>query len=101
MRKHRYRRGCLVGNLGQEFGCTHEPFAQRLAAVLKDWQRQVAACLKDAQQRGELAPEADAKRLAELFWIGQDGTVMRARLERSSRPLEVFMEFYLAQLRRT
>ena len=50
---------------------------------------------------GELAPAADVNELAELFWIGWEGAVMRARLERSSRPLELFMEFYLAQLRPT
>jgi len=101
MRKHAYRRGCLIGNLGQEFGCGHEVFATRLSAVLKDWQRIVAVCLQAAQLRGELAETAEPKRLAELFWIGWEGAVMRARLEKSCRPLELFMEFYLAQLRRT
>lgn len=100
MRKYAYRRGCLIGNLGQEFGCAHEMFAARLTAVLKDWQRIVAACLRTAQVRGEIAGNAEPKRLAELFWIGWEGAVMRARLERSCRPLELFMEFYLAQLRR-
>jgi TetR/AcrR family transcriptional repressor of nem operon len=57
--------------------------------------------LREAQARGELAPAADARKLAELFWIGWEGAVMRARLERSSRPLELFMDFYLAQLRPT
>ena len=101
MRKHEFRRGCLVGSLGQEFGCAHEVFAKRLAAVLKDWQRVVGECLHEAQASGQLAPAADVKRLAEFFWIGWEGAVMRARLEHSSRPLELFMEFYLAQLRPT
>ena len=52
MRKHGFRRGCLIGNLGQEFGCAHEVFAKRLAAVLKDWQRQVGECLREAQATG-------------------------------------------------
>lgn len=100
MRKYHYRRGCLVGNLGQEFGCGHEAFADRLKQVLKDWQRHVAGCLREAQARGDIAADVDVKRQAELFWIGWEGAVMRARLERSSRPLELFMEFFLAQLRR-
>jgi TetR/AcrR family transcriptional repressor of nem operon len=100
MRKHAYRRGCLIGNLGQEFGCAHEMFAARLFAVLKDWQRIVATSLQEAQMRGELAGSAEPKRLAELFWIGWEGAVMRARLEKSCRPLELFMEFFLAQVRR-
>ncbi|MBK7236256.1 MAG: TetR/AcrR family transcriptional regulator [Sterolibacteriaceae bacterium] len=101
MRKHGFRKGCLVGNLGQEFGCAHEMFAKRLAAVLKGWQRVVGACLREAQAAGELAATADVDKLAKLFWIGWEGAVMRARLERSSRPLDIFMEFYLAQLRPT
>ena len=99
MRKHEFRRGCLIGNLGQEFGCAHEVFAKRLGGVLKDWQRQVGVCLREAQTNGELAPAAEVKKLAEFFWIGWEGAVMRARLERSSRPLDLFMELYLAQLR--
>ena len=101
MRKHEFRKGCLIGNLGQEFGCAHEVFAKRLGGVLKDWQRQVGECLREAQSNGELAPAAEVKKLAEFFWIGWEGAVMRARLERSSRPLELFMEFFLAQLRRS
>lgn len=101
MRKHDFRRGCLVGNLGQEFGCAHELFAKRLATVLKGWQRVVGACLREAQAAGELAAAAEVNKLAEFFWIGWEGAVMRARLEQSSRPLEIFMEFYLAQLRPT
>lgn len=100
MRKHRFRRGCLVGNLGQEFGCAHEAFARRLSAVLGDWQIQVAACLHEAKARGDIDSAADEARLAELFWIGWEGAVMRARLERSVRPLDLFMDFFLAQLRR-
>lgn len=100
MRKHGYRRGCLIGNFGQEFGCAHESFARRLVTVLEDWQRPVAGCLREAQAAGQIDPVVDPIRLAELFWIGWEGAVMRARLERSSRPLERFMEFYLARMRR-
>ncbi len=101
MRKHAFKRGCLVGNLGQEFGCAHDVFAKRLAAVFGDWQRQVGDCLREAQALGQVDPAADAKELAEVFWIGWEGAVMRARLERSARPLDLFMDFYLAPLRRT
>ena len=101
MRKHDFRRGCLVGNLGQEFGSAHELFAKRLVTVLKGWQRVVGACLREAQAAGELAATAEVNKLAEVFWIGWEGAVMRARLERSSRPLDIFMESYLAQLRPT
>lgn len=99
MRKHGFQRGCLIGNFGQEFGCAHEAFARRLSTALKEWQRVVAECLREAQAAGQLGRGAEVGRLAEVFWIGWEGAIMRARLAHSSRPLELFMEFYLARLR--
>lgn len=99
MRERGFRAGCLVGNLGQEFGCAHGVFAKRLTAVLRGWQRLVAGCIREAQAAGELAQAAEVERLAEVFWIGWEGALRRARLERSSRPLERFTGFFLAQLR--
>lgn len=90
MKRHGFRRGCLVGNLGQEMGSLPEPFRAELIAVLEDWQRRTAACLEAARHAGEIAGDSDCAMLAETFWIGWEGAVLRAKLERRARPLEVF-----------
>ncbi|HEV7440177.1 MAG TPA: TetR/AcrR family transcriptional regulator [Methylobacterium sp.] len=100
MARHDFRRGCLVGNLGQEMGALPEPFRRKLHGVLLDWQARTARCLAAAQAAGEIGPEADCAALAAYFWIGWEGAVLRAKLERSPAPLDLFAETFLAGLSR-
>lgn len=100
MAKHDFRRGCLVGNLVQEVGLLPESFRELLADILLDWQRRVALCLQAAQAAGELSSRADCEALAQFFWIGWEGAVMRARLSRSAEPLTLFMSAFMAGLPR-
>ena len=100
MARHDFRRGCLVGNLGQEMVALPEPFRDRLHGVLLDWQARTARCFEAARDAGEIAPETDCAALAAYFWIGWEGAVLRAKLERSPAPLDLFTETFLAGLRR-
>ena len=54
---------------------------------------------KTAKAAGELAPQQDCKALAAFFWIGWEGAVLRAKLERSAAPLAVFAEGFFASIR--
>ncbi|WP_246479833.1 TetR/AcrR family transcriptional regulator [Kaustia mangrovi] len=96
MERHGFRRGCLVGNLGQEMNALPEPFRDRLIAVFEDWEARTARCLDRAREAGEIAPEADCAHLATVFWIGWEGAVLRAKLERSPVPLDRFAESFFA-----
>mgnify|MGYP000851822450 CR=1 FL=1 len=100
MARHDFRRGCLVGNLGQELGAAHDGFRERLEAILGDWQDRVRRCLEAARARGDLAPAADCRAWAEFFWIGWEGAVLRAKLTRCGAPLERFAELFFAGLPR-
>lgn len=90
MRRYEFRRGCLVGNLGQEMGALPEQFRDRLSDVFRDWEARTARCLRAAQTAGEIAPDLDCDRLATFFWIGWEGAVLRAKLERSAAALDEF-----------
>ena len=98
MTRFDYTRGCLIGNLGQEMGSLPESFRARLKATFEDWQTRFASCLIEAQAAGELSLKADVQQLASFFWIGWEGAVLRAKLERSSEPLDVFAQYFLAGL---
>ncbi|GGO77557.1 TetR family transcriptional regulator [Marinobacterium nitratireducens] len=98
MARHRFRRGCLVGNLGQEVGLLPPSFRNRLGEVFAHWQRLIAALLREARDCGDLAADADCDALAEYFWIGWEGAVMRARLSADGAPLERFIELFIAGL---
>jgi TetR/AcrR family transcriptional regulator, transcriptional repressor for nem operon len=100
MARHDFKRGCLVGNLGQEMGALPAHFREKITAVFADWQQRVGQCLLAARDAGEISPALDCERLACVFWIGWEGAVLRAKLERSPEPLEAFGEFFIAGITR-
>lgn len=100
MVKYDFERGCLVGNLGQEVVTLPEGYRAELEAVLRDWERRLAACLRLAVAAGELPAEADCDELASFFWIGWEGAVLRARLAHDTRPMDVFLAGFLSSVER-
>lgn len=98
MARHGFARGCLVGNLGQEMGTLPESFRTQLEDVFLDWQARTAACLAEAQRAGEVAQHHDCAALAQFFWIGWEGAVLRAKLQRSAVPLQVYAQGFFQLL---
>lgn len=98
MARFDFRRGCLIGNLGQEMGALPESFRERLIAVFVDWEIRLADCLDAARATGQIAPSADCRQLATAFWIGWEGAVLRAKLERSALPLMTFTRLFVSGL---
>lgn len=94
--KYDFRRGCLVGNLGQEVATLDESFRLRLEAVLRSWEDRVTECLEEGVRSGELAPNADARALSRFFWIGWEGAILRAKLTRDLEPLKHFANMFFA-----
>jgi TetR/AcrR family transcriptional repressor of nem operon len=98
MQRHAYRRGCVIGNLGQEMNALPESYRARITDVLGGWQERVAACLTTAKKNGEIPAWVDCWQSAEVFWIGWEGAVLHAKLHRSVEPLRTFRGFYLTGL---
>lgn len=96
MARHGFRRGCLVGNLSQEIGPHDALLAERLLQVLESWQARVQVVLEEAKRQGEVPASADTRRLARVFWIGWQGAILCAKLERSGKPLDEFGDFFIA-----
>jgi TetR/AcrR family transcriptional repressor of nem operon len=99
MARHDFRRGCLIGNLGQEMAALPEGFRERLNAVFEDWERRLARCLEAAQRDGQIPAAVDCMQQARFFWIGWEGAVLRAKLERSAKPLEIFARGFFTGLK--
>lgn len=98
MAKYAFRRGCLIGNLGQEMASLDDAFRERLEAVLLSWEERTTACLEDAIRQGELAPGTDAQALSRFFWIGWEGAILRAKLTRTLEPLEQFAGLFFSNI---
>jgi len=100
MIRHQFKRGCLVGNLGQEVDLLPESFRQQLIDIFLCWQHRLANCLKAAQKQGEISNTANCELLAEYFWIGWEGAVSRAKLVQDTKPLENYFNHFIAALPR-
>lgn len=94
MARHGFRRGCLVGNLGQEMGALPDDFRDALIGVLETWQNRTAQLFREAQACGELSADHDPDALAEAFWIGWEGAILRAKLELRPDPLHSFTKTF-------
>ena len=75
-----------------------ESYRASLIAVFHDWESRLARCLEAAQQRGEIPASVDCEQAAAFFWIGWEGAVLRAKLERSAKPLDVIALGFFAGL---
>lgn len=94
MAKFEFRRGCLVGNLLQESPLLPEDFSQKLKSILGEWEGRVATCLEEARQAGDIASDMPPAQLAQIFWSGWEGAVMRAKLYRLAEPLDQFWAYF-------
>jgi TetR/AcrR family transcriptional repressor of nem operon len=98
MTKFDFKRGCLIGNLGQELASLDNQFRLQLEAVLVSWEERVTACLEEAIQTGEIGKDNDAKALSQFFWIGWEGAILRAKLTRSLLPIDQFVGLYFSKV---
>lgn len=83
-----FKRGCLVGNLGQEMASLEDDVRVCLLELLNDWQYRFSACIDEAKAAGEIATSVDSQQLAQFFWSAWEGGVLCAKLERSTKPLD-------------
>lgn len=98
MQKYQFQRGCLVGNLEQEVQGLSPLFRDAILATYKSWQQRIEACLMAAEQSGDLAQGQDLKHLANLFWVGWEGAVTRARLQHSTDTMKHFTRFFIQSI---
>lgn len=92
---HDFKRGCLVGNLEQESILLSDIFRQRLQETYLSWQNRVADCLAEGQKQKEVTNEQTTEDMSQIFWIGWEGAVHRARLVKSTQPLSAFLGFFI------
>ncbi len=98
--RYAFRRGCLVGKLGQEISVLPDSFRIQLIAIFGEWKDRVARLLLAAQEKGEISPEMDCIRMAALFWTGWEGAILQASLEQSVAPLDLFTQAFFEGLKK-
>jgi TetR/AcrR family transcriptional regulator, transcriptional repressor for nem operon len=89
------RGGCPVGSLGAALAET-EPEARALvAASFARWETSIMAGLLRMHELGELAPEADPRRLALATLAALEGGLLLAQVQRDPEPLAAALDAML------
>lgn len=100
MVRHRFKRGCLVGNLSQELGALDQRFRIALLSVLNEWRGRIQSCLDEAKETGHIHADLDTACLAQYFWNAWEGAVLCSKLEESRAPLDQASDAFIRQLAR-
>lgn len=91
LQKYDFKRGCILGNLGQEVSYLAPEIIARIESIFQVWQKMISYCLREFYSQYSLV---DCNEMAYQFWIGWEGAVLRARLIKSTSPLEAFYRLF-------
>ena len=91
LQKYDFKRGCILGNLGQEVAYLPPEIIARIESIFKVWEKMVSDCLYQSDLQ---YLQSDCDEAAYQFWIGWEGAVLRARLVKSTSPLDAFYRLF-------
>ncbi|HXF88472.1 MAG TPA: TetR family transcriptional regulator C-terminal domain-containing protein [Xanthobacteraceae bacterium] len=83
-----FSRGCLIGDFSLEAAPQSDLLRERLAAVFAEWRAPFAACIAQAQAKGEIGSTFSPDDLAEFLLASWQGAILRMKVERNAEPLE-------------
>ena len=86
--------GCLLGGLGQELSGANDVFRRKIETCFTEISERTAACLEEARQRGDIAADADTRRMASLLVDCWEGAALRSRLRGNASPLNAMLDFF-------
>lgn len=92
-----FTRGCLIGNLGQELAGQNETFRQRLDTVFKGWEKRFERCIEEARQAGDVDESVNPADVASFLLSGWEGAILRAKVLKSTEPMERFVRVFFHQ----
>jgi TetR/AcrR family transcriptional regulator, transcriptional repressor for nem operon len=87
-------KGCLLGNLGLEMSDDYESVRQRLMQGIFEWEKQIAALLRQAQEDNTLPTSLDITVLAENLIASFQGALLCAKIKKSIEPVNNFIDLY-------
>jgi TetR/AcrR family transcriptional repressor of nem operon len=92
--------GCLIGNMTAELSDSSPMISERLSAVYASWTRDLAGAISDAQADGSMSAALSAEELAIFLLDAWEGAMLRSRVEKHPRSLDVFLRVGLTQILR-
>lgn len=90
--------GCMLGGLGQELSGVSPLFQEKIEACLSAIASRITECMEQAQDEGDLRPDADPCQMANLVVNCWEGAALRSRLWRDPAPLNAMLDFYFTAI---
>ncbi len=98
MRDTGFSEGCLAGKLAQELAGENAAFRDSLDQAFSCITGLIAECMRQARDAGEIPADADPAQLAEFFFAGWQGAMLRAKAAGHEGPLRAFVEVTFGRL---
>lgn len=98
LKENNFTGGSPIGNLSLEMGDINENFRLKLSDAFSKMEEKVFECLKDAQLAKEINQSIDIKTSAAFIINSWEGAIVRAKAEKSNRPLETLEEMIFKKI---
>ncbi len=90
-----FEKSCLLDVLAIEISGSNKKVAKIVDEIFVKRKEIYAACIKEGQELGEIRKDESADDLAEFLLTGYSGAQLKAKTEKSVRPMKVFMNQYI------
>lgn len=92
--RYEYHRGCLYGNFGTEIVDHRDAIRDAVRHSLDKWASLIATTLVEAQRAGTIRADVDPEVTAGFLVNAWEGTLIRARTDRSPAAFDAFFSVF-------
>lgn len=90
--------GCLSMNFSTELAGYNNNFAKLTDSIFQDWTYELATCIEEGQDLGEIKTDYDAETLAQFIFTALFGAYARGKSQRSTTALRQMINLTLDNL---
>ncbi|ETK30562.1 TetR/AcrR family transcriptional regulator [Microbispora sp. ATCC PTA-5024] len=96
--RHGFARGCMLGNFSAEIADHSETLRTAVREGFAQWSALITGVLDEARRAGDLRPGLDPEATAVFVLSAWEGTLVRARAERSGEAFDAFFSLVFGTL---
>lgn len=89
-----FQKSCLLDILAIEISGTNLKIASLINTIFEERKKIFTQCINEGQEVGEIRKDENAESLAEFLLTGYSGAQLKAKTEKSIRPMNVFDNQY-------
>lgn len=98
LKENDFTGGCPIGNLSLEMGDLNENFRLKISDAFLKMEEKIFECLKDAQSAKEINRFIDIKTSTAFIINSWEGAIVRAKAEKSNKPMEILEEIIFSKI---